>query len=303
MIEHLDGIFETVTFRENMQIRISDMDICEDFPDHWHTPMEIIHATKNWYKIVVDGRTYRLNEGEIAIIRPGTIHALHAPDTGSRTIYLADLSFLGGISNLETLLALLPPVTTITPEREPELYRKAVELLSFMEEEYAGSRSFYDMLLYGALIELLGLLGRYAISPSVSANTLGPQSAKYAERFLYVCNYINEHCTEDLSLETIAGIAGFSKYHFTRLLKDFTHTSFYRYLNKKRISHAEQLLINPEYSVTEVALQSGFSSLSAFIRMFKQLKGCTPTEFKRMYSLDCMNRVDGDSAPDTLSGK
>ncbi|EFC95204.1 hypothetical protein CLOSTHATH_06611, partial [Hungatella hathewayi DSM 13479] len=152
MIEHLDGIFETVTFRENMQIRISDMDICEDFPDHWHTPMEIIHATKNWYKIVVDGRTYRLNEGEIAIIRPGTIHALHAPDTGSRTIYLADLSFLGGISNLETLLALLPPVTTITPEREPELYRKAVELLSFMEEEYAGSRSFYDMLLYGALI-------------------------------------------------------------------------------------------------------------------------------------------------------
>ena len=63
MIEHLDGIFETVTFRENMQIRISDMDICEDFPDHWHTPMEIIHATKNWYKIVVDGRTYRLNEG------------------------------------------------------------------------------------------------------------------------------------------------------------------------------------------------------------------------------------------------
>ncbi|RGZ04050.1 AraC family transcriptional regulator [Hungatella hathewayi] len=145
--------------------------------------------------------------------------------------------------------------------------------------------------------------GRYAISPSVSANTLGPQSAKYAERFLYVCNYINEHCTEDLSLETIAGIAGFSKYHFTRLFKDFTHTSFYRYLNKKRISHAEQLLINPKYSVTEVALQSGFSSLSAFIRMFKQLKGCTPTEFKRMYSLDCMNRVDGDSAPDTLSGK
>ncbi|RHC49363.1 AraC family transcriptional regulator [Hungatella hathewayi] len=131
----------------------------------------------------------------------------------------------------------------------------------------------------------------------------GPQSAKYAERFLYVCNYINEHCTEDLSLETIAGIAGFSKYHFTRLFKDFTHTSFYRYLNKKRISHAEQLLINPEYSVTEVALQSGFSSLSAFIRMFKQLKGCTPTEFKRMYSLDCMNRVDGEPAAELPSGK
>ena len=168
MIEHLDGIFETVTFRENLRMRISDMSICENFPDHWHTPMEIIHAKENWYRIVVDDQIYQLKEGDIAIIRPGTIHALYAPETGSRTIYLADLSFLGEVSNLETMLALLAPVTTITPKGEPDLYRKAGELLSFMEEEYAGSRSFYDMLLYGALIELLGLLGRYAISPSAS---------------------------------------------------------------------------------------------------------------------------------------
>lgn len=59
MIEHLDGIFETVTFRENLRMRISDMSICENFPDHWHTPMEIIHAKKNWYRIVVDDQTYQ----------------------------------------------------------------------------------------------------------------------------------------------------------------------------------------------------------------------------------------------------
>ena len=140
MIEHLDGIFETVTFRENLRMRISDMSICENFPDHWHTPMEIIHAKENWYRIVVDDQIYQLKEGDIAIIRPGTIHALYAPETGSRTIYLADLSFLGEVSNLETMLALLAPVTTIMPKGEPDLYRKAGELLSFMEEEYAGSR-------------------------------------------------------------------------------------------------------------------------------------------------------------------
>lgn len=63
MIEHLDGIFETVTFRENLRMRISDMSICENFPDHWHTPMEIIHAKENWYRIVVDDQTYQLKEG------------------------------------------------------------------------------------------------------------------------------------------------------------------------------------------------------------------------------------------------
>ncbi len=81
----------------------------------------------------------------------------------------------------------------------------------------------------------------------------------------------------------ILPLAGFSKYHFTRLFKNFTGTSFYKYLNKKRIEHAEKLLVDPELSITEVALQSGFSSLSAFIRMFKLIKDCTPTEFRNLY--------------------
>ena len=79
-------------------------------------------------------------------------------------------------------------------------------------------------------------------------------------------------------------MAGFSKFHFTRLFKQFSGLSFYKYVNKKRIERAEQLLINPSISVTEVALQSGFSSLSAFIRMFKLMKGCTPTEFRDLYT-------------------
>ncbi len=85
----------------------------------------------------------------------------------------------------------------------------------------------------------------------------------------------------------MADLAGFSKYHFSRLFKNFTGLSFYKYLNKKRIEHAEELLVDPSLSITEVALQSGFTSLSAFIRMFKQIKDCTPTEFRNLYE-DCV---------------
>ena len=78
-------------------------------------------------------------------------------------------------------------------------------------------------------------------------------------------------------------LAGFSKYHFARLFKQYTDTSFYKYLNQKRIEHAKTLLLDPQLTVIEVATQSGFSSLSAFLRMFKQLNKCTPTEFRNMY--------------------
>jgi AraC-like DNA-binding protein len=50
----------------------------------------------------------------------------------------------------------------------------------------------------------------------------------------------------------------------------------------KRIENAEKLLVDPTTSVTEVAIHSGYSSLPAFVRMFKQIKGCTPTEFRKM---------------------
>ena len=100
-----------------------------------------------------------------------------------------------------------------------------------------------------------------------------------------VCSYINDHCTEELTLDTVAARAGFSKYHFTRLFKQFTNVSFYKYLNQKRIENAERLLTNPQMSVTEVSLASGFSSLSSFIRMFKLVKGCTPSEYRALYNL------------------
>ena len=87
----------------------------------------------------------------------------------------------------------------------------------------------------------------------------------------------------NLTLDDIAHYSGFSKYHFTRLFRQFTGSTFYRYLNQKRIVKAERTLADPSLSVTDVAMASGFSSMSAFIRMFKIMKGCTPSEFRRMY--------------------
>ena len=47
--------------------------------------------------------------------------------------------------------------------------------------------------------------------------------------------------------------------------------------------HAMLLLSDPDIPVTEAALQSGFSSLSTFLRVFRSVKQCTPTEFRDMY--------------------
>ena len=109
------------------------------------------------------------------------------------------------------------------------------------------------------------------------------EQKEYIEKFDLIFEYIHTHYTKNISLDTIAGIAGFSKFHFSRLFKQFTNMSFYDYLNKERIQVAETLLLNHKLSITEVAFQSGFSSIATFNRVFKKFKNCTPTEFRTLY--------------------
>ncbi|MBR6396098.1 MAG: helix-turn-helix transcriptional regulator, partial [Lachnospiraceae bacterium] len=103
---------------------------------------------------------------------------------------------------------------------------------------------------------------------------------EYINKFLNVCNYINDHYAEDIDADTLASIAGFSRFHFSRLFKQYTGSTYYEYLTKKRIEMAERYLISPELSITEVAMRSGFNSLSTFNRVFKSALGCTPSEYK-----------------------
>lgn len=283
MIENLNGIHETVNFKENMNIRLYDNDESEDYPAHWHTPLEIVMPTESDYRIDCGTHTFHLRERDILIICPGVIHSLYSPTNGRRIIFQSDMSVLYKIRELETILSLITPAIIITPEKCPDIHSRLCELLLFIKEEYFDNVPLSEASIYARLIDMFVLLGRNHTESTQRFDVGNSKHTEYTEKFLYICNYISEHCTEDLSLDEVAHLAGFSKYHFTRLFKQFANISFYKYLNQKRIAHSETLLIEPDISITEVALHSGFTSLSAFIRMFKIIKACTPTEFRKMY--------------------
>ncbi len=283
MIENLKGIYETVNFRENTRLRLYDNDLCEDYPPHWHTPLEIIMPIENTYTVECCDRKIVLQENEIIIICPGCLHTLYAPPEGRRIIFQPDISTLRDIRDIETILSILSPVIVLTPEECPELHPVVHSLLLEIQSEYLKNSALTEASIYSKLLTMLTLLGRNYMENANRFDVANTKQQEYTEKFMSICDYISVHCTEDLHLDDIAALAGFSKFHFTRLFKQFTNVSFYKYLNQKRIANAETLLTNPDYSVTDVALNSGFSSLSSFIRMFKIVKNCTPTEFRDMY--------------------
>ena len=282
MIENLNGIHETVNYRENTNIRMYDNTDYEEYPPHWHTAMEIIMPLENKYPLQYGECTCSPLENEILIICPGVLHHLMAA-RGHRIIFQAELSSFSQIREVESIVTNISPGLLITPERFPENYDHIHRLMNEIVEEYFRSSPLFEASIYARLLEMLVIIGRSHTALGSNFHAKSSKQTEYREKLIDICNYISEHCTEDMTLDQIADRCGFSKYHFTRLFKQFTGVSFYKYLNQKRIARAEQLLIDPSISITDVSLSCGFSSLSAFIRMFKIIKGCTPSQFRSLY--------------------
>lgn len=286
MIEMLNGIKETVLYKKIGGFKLHDNTDYETYPSHWHTPIEIIMPIENDYEVAGKNESYILHEGDILIIGSGVVHGMPSVIRGERLILQVDISMLHNVADIESTLSTIPQLLLITAAGAPAIHERLKELMLEIYEEYFGDSILISAAIYYRVIEMLVLVGREYTGMRNNYDSTFSKQKEHTEKFMMVCDYIHEHCTEDLCLDDVAGIAGFSKYHFSRLFKSFTGLSFYKYLNKIRIEQAEKLLVDPALSITEVALQSGFSSLSAFIRMFKLIKDCTPTEFRSLYETE-----------------
>ena len=95
---------------------------------------------------------------------------------------------------------------------------------------------------------------------------------------------------DTLTLEDTASLMGFSKFHFSRLFKDYTGYTFCDYLNYRRIKATEELLPRSDLPITEIAMQVGFSSISTFNRLFRVYKKCSPSEYRSKLSIHSLKK-------------
>ncbi len=283
MIENLSGTHEVVNYRTNFRMRLYNNKEAENYPPHWHAPYELIMPTSGSYRVVCSDQVFSLKTGDVLIICPGTLHELFAPESGARIIFQPSISCIT-LREIDMITAMLAPAICITPENYPSIHPHIRSLVQEISEAYNSADSYAETFIYSRFLDIL-----YTVARVISDDLREPFDADalsqrdYIEKFRSICDYINDNFAEDLSLESVASMAGFSKYHFSRLFKQYTNTTFYRYLNERRISHAKTLLISPDISVLDAAIQCGFSSHTAFLRMFKQLTGYTPTKFRQMY--------------------
>lgn len=281
------GDSESVGYLPGSSVRFWLNDESSEYSVHWHPAIEMVIPLENGYTVIAGQETYELKPGDIFVIPGGELHHLIAPPSGRRLIYLFDFTLMSGINGYSYLTSYLSQPLLINRSTCRPIYADEAELIAQMCRDYFQNDSLREITIYSRLLAFFVNYVRYRTvleeaERSSSANE--NRQKDLMDKFNTVFDYLDRHFSEDLTLEKVADVAGFSKFHFSRLFKQCSGYNFYDYLCFKRIKSAEMLLLKPGISITEVALQSGFSSLSTFNRTFKKLKGCTPSEYRSLYS-------------------
>lgn len=264
----------------------------DSYPIHWHTSMEVIMPYVNNYTVVINGQKNIVEVGDIFLIPPGELHTLYAPDEGERLIMLFDFSIFSSLSDMNALLDSIHPFKHFRSSEAPTVCATLSRILKEIEYEYFHDNVYRDASLYYMLCNFLVTMGRADMKIKTPfPNIPEAKQHEYVNKFMSVCNYINDNYTNDLPIERLCEMTGLTKNFFSKMFEQFTGLSFIDYLNQKRISYAEKLLIYPGISTTEVAMQCGFKSLSTFNRAFRLVKKCSPTEY-RSFSAPNLNTDD-----------
>lgn len=284
--EIMQGSFEKTVLEPDFPFRLFLNDGYGSAPHHWHEDIEIIYLVEGSVKVGIGNDLYNLKVRDILIIGPGEVHFfLKETKISNRAVIQFRMSiydtFLSGTKDSRVIRPMFAHSKYLTPGTEiHSLLEKQIQQLI---KENTNAKEGYKLIMKARLYDLAGILIRHIPKGEYSATAEKAESHQMErlQKLDKVFQYVEKYFQSDIRLQEISKVAGFSQYYFTRFFKENTGVTFVSYLNNFRITKAEWHLIEEKDTITEVAYKSGFNSVKTFNRVFKNLKGCAPMEYRK----------------------
>ena len=227
---------------------------------HLHNCLEFSFCTEGEVILSVDGSVVPLCKNEGILIPPNSIHSYETPSTSRYYTILVGLDVL---PELSLLLDCKHPVR-LTFSVDPILS-------GLLSDFYASGQSYFaaKALLYRAS-EALTEGNEFIGGPAPSNKPC-----------IGIMEHIRENFQHELTLEDVARVTGYNYQYISKLVRKQFGVTFTFLLARYRISYACNLLDKQKNTISEIALASGFGSIRSFNRVFRQIVGVTPAEYRR----------------------
>lgn len=253
-------------------------------PVHWHPEIEILYVIRGPLKVIIEGEEYTGGQGDVFCVNPGELHFM---DPASAEIdYYAllfplellafqledalDREFFQPIRDHSRILPHHPQA----PENTAILRYLFTRIIRTEQEPDSTAKQLNLRIL---LLSLLREFGASGLHTPRSSRGNDPMQRE-------LLTYLQQNYMEPLRLEDLSKQFHLSEKYLSRYFKQHFHLTLTQYLMHLRLTHARHLLETGDLPVTEVALQSGFSNVSHFIRSFHAAFQMSPLQYRKSTS-------------------
>lgn len=257
-------------------------------PVHWHQEMELISVKKGEGLVDLDLRPFSVEEGDLVIVFPGRLHSIRQKLGFSmeyeNIFFRLDMLMpaLPDVCSLDFLMPLLAedgpgPFVWKRGEGEYGKLQREIEELDHLSDTRPYA---YPLAVKGIFFRLLFLIMENLYQKQ---NTENPYPAKLGtnKKIKQVLKEIELRYRENLTVQEMAELCGYSSSHFMRFFRQQMGSSFVEYLNDYRLIMASHQLIHGEENISEIAQNTGFDQTSYFNRLFKRKYGMTPKQYRK----------------------
>ncbi len=277
LVEHGTALFPVACYH-------TDLDRME-VAWHWHEDLEVFTVERGTARASVNGSEYILKAGEGFFINAGVLHGVR--QEGTEPCRLHSIVFhprlVGGSIDSIIWQKYLEPL--ITDQTRPcarfwgsDGYQgAAIRAIETAWQSCVLEEEGFELAARELLSQVVLLLFK---NRPLSEKAPSAAALRDGERTKTMLQFIQEHFGEEISLTQIAQSAHISQSECLRCFRNVIGHSPIQYVKQLRIQKAAELLLCTDDRISDIGQQCGFQEMSYFAKAFRELRGCTPSEYR-----------------------
>ena len=247
---------------------------------HWHPEIELLYGISGELAVTISKEKCILRQGDIIFVNPEELHSYtpyskevqyHAAVFETSLFQFKDQHFFeqeftqpiaNGVLKFPRML-----------DREHERYAEISQIVDGLFNRHIHSKT----MVFADLILLFSMLKEYKLLQKVE----DASCYKETDNVKRCIKYMEEKCAQKITLAELADLVHMTPNYFCSYFKKQTGLTPFMQLNNIRIRRASKMLHQTEYPIAYVAEVCGYENVNYFIRKFKEVRGCTPSVYRK----------------------